>query len=104
MIQKLYLGEQEETIEDVTVSQDVIETEETIEDIEYKKRKTEEDIFVYKLQDCNVRKHEDAAFELKLPKPRTKVKWLKDGVPITESDKFTIEVIIGLINQSILVY
>lgn len=96
-------GEEEETIEDVTVTQDIIETEETLEDIEFKKKTkpatppaeeaaAPEEKFIFKLPDCHVKKHDEAVFELKLPKPKTKVRWMKDGVPITADDKFKIDV------------
>lgn len=58
-----------------------------------KSKAESEEKFLYKLNDCNVRKHENAVFELKIPKPKTKVRWLKDGVPIIEDAKFKIEVI-----------
>jgi hypothetical protein len=78
-------GEHEETIEDITVTSEVTETEETLEDIE-KRTKTP-----LKLEDCNVRKHETAVFELKLPAARSRVKWLKDGKTISINSKFDIE-------------
>ena len=80
------LGDHEEIIEDTTISTEVIETESTLEDIEKKQK------FVYKLNDCHVRKHDQGEFELKLPNSKTKVKWLKDGVPISSSSKYEIEV------------
>lgn len=84
----------------MVVSEDTIETEETLEDIQLKQKgkpQTEpepepEEKFIYNLADCNVKKHEEAVFELKLPKPKTKVRWSKDGVPITDDSKFKIEV------------
>lgn len=81
----------------MTVTQDLIETEETFEDIEFKKKaKTEpeepEEKFVFKLNDSHVKKHEEGVFELKLPKPKTKVRWMKDGVPIIDEEKFKIDV------------
>lgn len=97
----LLKGEEEETIEDVTVTEDIIDTEETLEGIEYKKKakaqepaepEVSEPKFVYKLTDCHVKKHEEAVFELKLAKQKTKVRWSKDGVPISDDSKFKIEV------------
>lgn len=78
-------GEHEETIEDITVTSEVTETEETLEDIEKKTK------LPLKLEDCNVRKHETAVFELKLPAARSRVKWLKDGKTISISSKYDIE-------------
>lgn len=77
----------------------MIDSEETLEDKALKQKSKEiepepEEKFIYKLVDCNVKKHEEAKFELKLPKPKTKVRWTKDGVPITEDNKFKIEVFI----------
>lgn len=93
------LGEEEETIEDVTVTQDLIETEETIEDIEFKKKvkkepEEPEEKISFKLNDSHVKKHDEGVFELMLPKPKTKVRWMKDGVPILDDEKFKIDVYI----------
>jgi hypothetical protein len=50
--------------------------------------------FVYSLKDLHVKKRNEAVFELKIPTPRTKVKWLKDGKPISNSSKYQIEVML----------
>jgi hypothetical protein len=106
-------GEHEEIIEDVTVSTEITETEETLENIEVKPLSKQapkaaesetmgesvslEPKFVYNLKDLHVKKSDEAVFELKIPTPRTKVKWLKDGKPISNSSKYQIEVILLLI-------
>lgn len=86
-------GEAEETIEDVTVSQEVTETEEILEDIllKNKPKQEPEPKFVYKLSDCHVRKHEQGVLEVKIPSSRIKVKWMKDGKPISSSSKYELE-------------
>ena len=48
--------------------------------------------FEYKLKDLHVKKHDEAVFELKVPTARTRVKWMKDGRPISISSKYDIEV------------
>lgn len=95
------LGEHEETIEDINVTNEIIESEETLEDIKLKQKpksppaETSEEKptekIVLKLNDLYVKKHEEACFELKLPK-KSDVKWSKDGEPISADAKFTIEV------------
>ena len=83
----------EEIVEDVTVSEEVLEAEETIEDILKKNKDVAEPEpkFDYKLKDCHVKKHEQAVFELKIPDSRPRVKWLKNGKPIPLGDKFSVE-------------
>ena len=90
------LNDAEEIIEDLTISQEVTETEETLEDFEYlnkqkKKEPTPEPKFDYKLDDVHVRRKQDATFEMKMPNSKTKVKWLKDGKAISASSKYTME-------------
>jgi hypothetical protein len=79
----------------------VIESEETLEDIKLKQKppkpadEVEEEKpqeFVFKLNDVHVKKHEEAIFEVKLPK-RSDVKWLKDGKHISPDSKYALEVL-----------
>jgi hypothetical protein len=77
------IGDHEQVIEETTVSKDYIDNEETHEEIEKKIK------FVYKLDDCHLKKHEKGVFELKLP-AREKIRWLKDGKPIETSLKYEI--------------
>lgn len=82
----IFQEELEETVEDVIYTTEVMETEETLEDIERKQKPK------HKLDDQHVKKHEKAVFELKLHNPKAKVKWIKDGKPISQSSKYDIEV------------
>ena len=84
----------EQTIEDITITNEVTEAEQTLDSIEYiKKEKPEpEPKFVYKLNDVHIKKHDEAIFELKVPTAKTRVFWKHDGKPISPSDlKFRTE-------------
>ena len=76
-------SDHEEIIEETTVSKEYLDNEETQEKIEKKTK------FIYKLEDCHVRKHEKGSFELKLPS-REKVSWFKDGKPLMANSKYEI--------------
>lgn len=89
---ELLPSDQEQTIEDVTVSKEETEAEQTLDSIEIQSKPKQpepepEPKFVYKLNDCHVRKHQEAVFELKIPaKLITRVQWRRDGKPISSSD------------------
>ena len=91
----LGLGEMEEEIEDTTVSNEVIEAEEEFEEYEKKskpkpkeeEKPVEEPKFVYVLNDQHVIRKKTATFELAVPTPLIKVRWMKDGKPLLTSSK-----------------
>ncbi len=95
-------GELEEEIEDTTVSSEVIEAEEEYEEIERKKKEKpaepveevveEEEKFIYELKDQHVIRKQEAVFSLPCPTARTRVRWLKDDVPISPSLKYNMVV------------
>jgi hypothetical protein len=72
------IQDMEEIIEDTTVSHEFMEADQSMDSIEYQMK--------LKLADVKVRKHQEAAFELKLPAARTKVLWMREGKPISPSD------------------
>jgi hypothetical protein len=96
-------GELEEEIEDVTVSNEIVEAEEEFEEYEKKQKpkpepepepvvEEEEPKFIYSMADQHVIRRQTATFEIAVPTPRTRVRWLKDGKAISPSTKYDMPV------------